>query len=536
MIKSQNIIVKGNNIYLKDIDYKASGGQGSIYLKNGILYKIYHDITTLIPEQKIYELQELSSINNIVIPQDSIYNTSNERIGFTLEYINNTEYLCKLFTMSFKNRNNLTIKNIADIVDNMRDTLIKIHEKNIIVGDYNEMNFLIDMKFEKVFHIDTDSWQTKSYRCNAIMHSIRDRTLPLGEFKESSDWFSWAIITFQLYVGLHPYKGKHPHLHDYETRMDKNISVFDKNVKIPKMVDLSIIPKNHIDYYKNVFINKDRSIPPKSQGASNIQITRKLFIDDKADIKSNLLFEYDSNILDIIYRNNVRYVLTEKSIYENDSIVDSNNGISKLIFSSDNTIIKSIEYKNYIVTNNILYYITESGFAQVVYEKIGRIIPIEKYVSTLYYNSSQLFDGVVLQDIFGKYTASVPYKLDKCVNIKITELNNSRIIDAKYQRGWLFVIYNKNNLNKCLIVKFNKDFNSYKSSIIDNISFLNINCLIKTNGVVIFNTEDCKLELFSDLGSEIKILDNAPVYNECKLVELHKTCFIHNNKLFELNN
>ena len=190
--------------------------------------------------------------------------------------------------MSFKNRNNLTIKNIADIVNNMRDTLIKIHEKNMIVGDYNEMNFLIDTKFEKVFHIDTDSWQTKSYKCNAIMHSIRDRLLPLGVFKESSDWFSWSIITFQLYAGLHPYKGKHP-TYDFEQRMDKNISVFNKDVKIPKMVDLNIIPKNHLDYYKNVFINKDRSIPPKSQGASNIQIARKLFIDDKADMKMIIL-------------------------------------------------------------------------------------------------------------------------------------------------------------------------------------------------------------------------------------------------------
>lgn len=533
MIQSQNVIVKGNKIYLKDIDYKASGGQGSLYLKNGILYKIYHDITTLIPEQKIYELQELSPINNIIIPQNSIYNISSERIGFTLEYVNNAEYLCKLFTMSFKNRNSLTIKNIADVVDNMRDTLIKIHERNIIVGDYNEMNFLIDTKFEKVFHIDTDSWQTKSYKCNAIMHSVRDRTLPLGEFKESSDWFSWAVITFQLYIGLHPYKGRHQY--DFEKRMDNNISVFNKEVKIPKNIDFNFIPKNHLDYYKNVFINKDRSVPPKSQGASNIQIIRKVFIDDEADIKANLLFEYDSDILDVIYRNNARYVLTKKSIYENNKIIDINNSISKLIFSSDETIIKDIGYKDYIATNNILYHITENGLAQVTYEKIGKIIPIEKYVSTLNYNSSQLFDGVVLQDIFGKYTATIPYKLDKCINIKITELSNSRIIDAKYQHGWLFIVYNKNNLNKCLIIKFNKDY-SYKSSIIENIDFLNLNILVKTNGVVIFNTEDCKLELFSDLGTETKIFNNTPIYNDCKLVELHKTCFIHNNKLFELNN
>jgi len=532
MIKSQNIVVNGKSLYLKEVDYKASGGQGILYLKDDLLYKIYHDITTLIPEQKIYELRYLSSIDNLIVPKDSIYNTSNERIGFTLKYVDNAEYLCKLFTMSFKNRNNLTIKQIADIVDSMKDTLIKIHQKNIVVGDYNEMNFLIDNKFRKVFHIDTDSYQTKSYKCNAIMHSIRDRTLPLGEFKESSDWFSWAVITFQLYVGLHPYKGKHQF--DFEKRMDNNISVFNKEVRIPKNIDFDIIPKNHLNYYKNVFINKDRSIPPESEGASNIKVTRRVFADDKADIKSNMLFKYDSKILDVIYRNNHYYVLTEKSIYKDTIRIDSNGGINKLIFSSENSIVKDIKFDDYEIFNNILYYISESGLMQVTYEKVGKTIPVQKCVSTIAYNSSQLHNGIVMQDVFGKYIATIPYKLNKCVNVRIPELDNHKIIDAYYQKRWLFVIYKDKNKTNLLIAQFDKDFN-YRSSTIENIDFLNINCLVKTNGVVILNTDDCKLELFSDLNRDFKVLNNTPIYDDCKLIELHQTCFMINNEIYELS-
>ena len=54
------VVVSGKIINLTDNDYLAQGGQGSIYIKNGIVYKIYHDIKNLIPESKITELQDLN--------------------------------------------------------------------------------------------------------------------------------------------------------------------------------------------------------------------------------------------------------------------------------------------------------------------------------------------------------------------------------------------------------------------------------------------------------------------------------------------
>lgn len=529
-MNSQNIIVDSKKIHLTDTCYKAKGGQGSIYLKNNTIFKIYHNKTDLISEQKIHELRDLSPIKNIIVPQKTIYNEQNERIGFTLQCIDNFEYLCKVFTQSFKTRNGLTIKNIADIVDNMRDTLIKIHEKNIVVGDYNEMNFLIDNLFKTVFYIDTDSYQTKSFKCNAIMHQFRDRLFPLGTFNKQSDWFSWSLVSFLLYVGIHPFKGRHSLSMD--ERMDNNVSVFDKSVKVPKNIDFNIIPSNHLEYYKRVFINKERDIPPKSEGAENIQVVRKIYVDDKSSVYATLIHKYDSNILDAVYRDGDRWVLTEKSVYKNDRLYFNNTRMTHLVFSSDNSVLQ----EKGISFNNAIYKITETGIIQTTYEKFGKIIPIPKTISTVAYNSSKMYQGVILQDIYGKYTATIPYALDLCSNIKIHELDNTRIIDANRQGKWLFVVYKKGNKTNCLIAQLKKNYTQYECSVIENVDFLNINMLVKSNGVVVFNSEDCKFELFTDLKEQTKIIENTPIYNDCKLIELHKTCFVHNNELYELNN
>ena len=529
-MKSQKVFLNGKEVYLRESDYKTSGGQGVIFLKNGKVFKIYHDVATLIPEQKIYELQELSCIGNVVIPEQSVYDKDNKRIGFTLKYIDSHEYLCKLFTASFKNRNKINIKTIADLVDNMRETLVEIHKRKVVVGDYNEMNFLSDYKFKSVFYIDTDSYQTPSFKCNAIMHSVRDRVLPLGEFKKSSDWFSWAVITFQMYTGLHPFKGKHPQ-YKFEDRMEKHISVYDKSVTIPKNINLSAIPKNHLDYYKNVFINKDRSVPPKSEGAENIQVVKKVFVDATADIRAQLLFKYDSNIIDAVYRSGFRYVLTEDSFYENEKVVRSHSS-KRILFDSSDTFMKNTEG---MVYNNILYTVDESGLAQHSFYKFGKQAKdIKKYISTVNFNSSHMFYGVVIQDVFGHYIATIPYELDKCVNVKLPELKNTKIIDASRQGKWLFIIYKTQRKTNCIIFQFDKKYNSYKFMIKENVDFLSLNVIVKSNGVVVFNTDDNALELFSDLDREFKVVENTPVYNDNMLVELHKTCMVSGKTLYEL--
>ena len=92
-------IGNGGTITLTDRQYKAAGGEASIYVAGGMVYKMYHD-----PDHKqlpLRKMQELSLIANpqVVIPQQLIFDPKDGKpLGYTTKYIDNSEPLLKLFT------------------------------------------------------------------------------------------------------------------------------------------------------------------------------------------------------------------------------------------------------------------------------------------------------------------------------------------------------------------------------------------------------------------------------------------------------
>ena len=535
----------------------SQGGQGVVYVKNNIVFKIYHDSKLLIPEMKIDELQPLNDLSNVIIPRQSVYQ-GQKRVGIVMKYVPDTEYLCKLFVGNFKSKNNISLQMIVDIITKQQETMQAVHDRGIVFGDYNEMNQLTDKGFKIPYHIDMDSVQTKSFKCNAIMESVRDRVLPFGTFDEYSDWFSWAIVTFQMYTGIHPYKGTHPDYKkkEWSKRMDDGVSVFDKNVTVPKYVDFTTIPKNHLDWYKQVFVHGERSIPPASTGVANIKVIKKVYVDDKSDVLTNLLYKYDDKIIDVVYRNSVHYVLTEKGVhFDNKLKITFNNGIDngKLLFTPTGDIIVVTEQDNelliydehktqiykivngkYKVFNNCIYVIDENGLVQYSFEKIGKVKCLLRILSSINYNSSHIYNGVVLQDIYGKCSALVPFEYNMCVRIAIPELDKCRILDAKRIGQWLFAVYENNGGISNLSIYFDDKFKSYTFKIEDYVDFRNINAIIRQNNMVVFNTDDNKLELFFDFTRGSKIIDNTPVYNDLELINGKTTCFINDKELYSV--
>ena len=41
----------------------------------------------------------------------------------------------------------------------------------------------------------------------------------MGGVFDLAHWFAFAVVTFQLFTGIHPYKGKHPSVLDLDARM-----------------------------------------------------------------------------------------------------------------------------------------------------------------------------------------------------------------------------------------------------------------------------------------------------------------------------
>jgi hypothetical protein len=153
------------------------------------------------------------------------------------------------------------IISIIKLVKKFQDGIQCVHSKDILIVDVNEYNFIVNSSFDEIFFIDCDSYQTPSFPATAIMESIRDRHSKT--FSKETDWYSWGILVFQMQIGIHPYKAKHPKYKTLDEKMIHNISVFNKDVSVPAVCyPLTVIPENYRNWYKAIFEDGKRIAPP----------------------------------------------------------------------------------------------------------------------------------------------------------------------------------------------------------------------------------------------------------------------------------
>lgn len=555
------VLVGGTTkVSLGQSEYKAQGGEGMVYVKNGLAYKIYHDPTKMIPEGKILELKKIAT-PNVLGPKDVLFNpTSKQPVGFTMPFVDNVEYLTKMFSRKFKTDNGITPEMIVNLVTQMQKQLNDLHHEGIIVGDYNEMNFLVDSAYKIPYHIDVDSYQTASFPCTAIMDSVRDRQLPFGKFNEMSDWFSWAIVTFQMYTGIHPYKGRHPNFAttELDERMKQNISVFDPDVKIPvNCQDFSGIPSNQLEWYKRVFIKGERSLPPIATAIGYIQGFQPIAVVGTGTFNVSVVFEFDSKILDVAFFNGYPYTITEKGIYKKKGeiftfttkptdiklvnvlgrepiiAVKSNGTVG--FFDLARTQIGTIAADSMMVCNGNLYTITNNGqLVENYFDVIGKVKHLSKVVDQVT-GVYKMFDGVVIQDMFGKRRLSIPYEHQKCASINVPELEGYRIIDAKRIKRVCIIIGEKNGKYDRFVMYFSEDFTKYELRTNMDIDYKTVNFMVKQNGMVASVINDDTLELFMDIARGSKEIPSCPMQIDMPLYDgIDKVMFVNGEKLYEI--
>jgi uncharacterized protein YlzI (FlbEa/FlbD family) len=422
----------------------------------------------MIPLDKINALCKLTP-KNVLAPRDICLNNRDIPVGFTMDYVSDTVFLCWLFNRGWRIQNNVTPDMITKLINKMRETTITLHNEKCVVGDYNEMQFLTNKSFSDVYFCDTDSYQIGRFGCTAIMDTVRDRILPFGQFNEGSDWFAFAVVTSQLFTGVHPYKGRHP---DYTKRevnqlklMDENISIFNPLVTMPKQAQpLNSIPHNIRDWYEEVLERKWRDIPPKiGTGVQFIVMpTRVLSSTDTFEVKEAL--SIPELIRKICLVNGKLYIVGENTLYLND------RAITSLPLSSEHFVVKCEGDFNHIrceqygknlhfyhlpnpnqeiysclahhVTtyDGELYIIRDGSAIKCTFKKMfGKVMCDEQKVGDVFTPTVKAFPGVFVQDILGIPWIGVPNN-NSFNNIQLSKLIYHRIIDAKYEGGICLLI------------------------------------------------------------------------------------------------
>ncbi|MCC5612171.1 hypothetical protein LC612_36955 [Nostoc sp. CHAB 5834] len=260
---------KSKALILTSADHIATGGEGAVYARGNQVFKIY-----LAPEKAIRagipkKLAKLKELQHpcIASPTSALVDKNGDFIGLALPRVDG-EALCRLFTNSWRDQNQFGNKEAARVVKDMQEVVAFAHSRQALLVDSNEMNWLVQGL--KPVAIDVDSWQLPGFPATAIMPSIRDPLATKG-FTEQSDWFAWAIVSFQLWTGIHPYKGIHPSFSRgaLQERMEAGVSVFNREVRTPAATrDKANIPSRLLQWYEGVFESKDRSAPPVAWDAA----------------------------------------------------------------------------------------------------------------------------------------------------------------------------------------------------------------------------------------------------------------------------
>jgi serine/threonine protein kinase len=545
-------------------DFVASGGEGEIYSKARTAFKIYTGNTPCIPFAKMQELAAITD-SNVIAPKELILNSKNKPIGYTMRHVPNTYALCQIFTKAFKTRNKVTPETMLDLVKKMQTTIEHIHSKGALIVDLNEMNFLVNKKLTNVYFIDVDSYQTKSFPATAIMPSIRDRHAK--SFNKMTDWFSFGIVSFQMFIGIHPYKGKHPTLKTLDERMLANIPVFHKDVGYPRVcMPFDYIPEAYRDWYKAIFHKGERIAPPSIAHAVIVVPVVTTLIRSNSDFDIQELKSYDGNITNFLSINGTRVVTTDKgSFYINGNlemntrvgsiaitsqknkvmncgiVFDSNgeNGTLAMLDVLENETIDCNLNADDIMSYDGRVYIKQTDkISEIEFIELPhKVLVAATVVSTTLENATKFFNGVSIQNVLGACVASVMPQSKTCHQIIIPEMKGYQVIDAKYDKNVLVIIGIKKGKYDKFVFKLSPDFKTYDLRKVDDISYIGINFTVLENGVVVYLNEDEEIEIFANkMGkNDVKVIDSSSISGDMRLyADGTKVLFSESNKIYRI--
>ncbi len=550
--------IKGKNkpIELTNADFLAQGGEGKIYVKHDTVYKICEP-GKMIPEGKFTELSVLSD-PHIIKPEHILVDSKNIDVGYSMKYLKDTYTLCQLFTKAFRLRNNIKPEAILDLVKQMQGTINHIHSHKILVVDMNEFNFLVDDKFKDVYCIDVNSYQTPHYPAMAIMDSIRDRHN--SKFTEGTDWFSFGIITFQLFIGIHPYRGKHPTYTDLDSRMMNNISVFNKEVGYPAAAcqPFTVIPDAYLQWYKAIF-DQGKRVPPPSDltNVVHIAIVPTVKVVGGKSLSIDKLQEFPHPIIGYYYSSGREVFVTSKNVFVDKRDYPNPHGKISVGFTKTNIPIAAwldngaVKLKDVISDQDIPFVGSGSkimDFNGRIYVQNGmniieiqftemknKILASSHIVANVLEQSTKFFSGVIVQNLFDAYYVSIFPESKRCQQVALRELDGLRVIDAKYEGKILMVVAvdKKGHYNRFTFA-FKDDFKTYEVSEKKNVTYTGLNFTVLDNGLCVHIDEDENIEIFNKL-SNAKVVTDDVISNDMLLYHRGATVlFTKENALYSV--
>lgn len=467
----------------------GSGGEGSIYsLGNGNVAKLYFKASDALSQTKITELSPLDE-NLFIKPQIAVTGDYN---GYIMEELNLSDYypIYSLYSPMFANKRGLPNDYKRVLAEKLIKGVKNAHDNGIVIGDLNPFNIMVNDKLDLKF-IDVDSYQTKSYKHNdKLLEEVRDYYFN-GKVSEDSDYFALSVMVFNLFTGLHPYKGIHKTYRDkLKDREINNISLLNEkeisNIKVPKFYTPISDAALKDMFYEIYQLNKRFLIDMNGKHIDTVKF-------DAIVMSNELLIKelFSGNIKNVISSNKYLAIITDtekrlysaegKGIIMNAGVVDKSENLiltDKNIYSFRYGHLRHYDFKtkqfNEItslqLTNihcakqyeNILVVITKDDKMYTIYLDDVYMNNIKYTVSNVYHKSFIKING--LHEVLGKNSV-IFYNANNKIS---TYIIKEKIVDIVQNENTGIYTVNDKNKVKHLLFTINK-YGDMKTKEIDEV-------------------------------------------------------------------
>lgn len=553
------VTVQGSGpVTLSQNDFVGQGGQASVWVKGGTAYKVYTNPAHAIPAAKV---KALSSIADpaVVKPKALLLGLKDEPIGYAMDAVSSPHSLCQLFVPAFRDRHKLPADVAPRLAAKLRGHVHAVHRAGALVVDLNELNVLVASTFEGLYLIDVDSYQCAGFPATALMPSVQDwsatkivpgKTTPRYDATELTDWYSYAILAFQLFIGCHPFKGslrgvpeieQVPKTERLEWRARRNLSAFRAEAKLPPCCyPFDVIPRHFKDWLVAVLDKGERFPPPDpSMASATLPVPRaplrplssegKLSV-EKIDERDGVLLAYVFGLF-LSRKDGVPTVWFEKMLsWQGDWMRDLGTGQTMIGFTPKLQRPVAFRLSNGVCTfydfdhkktstlkmrvdemapagERFLVrcgsYVFELDLLELAEEVV---ITSTRKVADVLPLASRLFEGCAIQSLLGSVFVSLFPKARHGYQVRIPELDGVKVLDAKFMAwgpqgshgGVLMVVGAKNGVYDRFVFRFGEKFDSYDVRTVADVdpSLLNF-VVVPASGATAALVEDDKLEVFS---------------------------------------
>lgn len=417
-------------------NFVAAGGEGTVYRYDDYAFKIFHKGVIAPSENKLKLLQKLN------LPEVNIALGKIKPDGLAYKWVTGkplSECVTNDFWRTFSYDK---AENLANLLKN---AVVEAHNNNFVLVDLNGNNVLVDDS--KPVVIDVEAWSIPGfetdYKTAKISPAIRDwqkQTIGKG-----ADWFAWAVLIFEFYVGLHPFRaGTIPGYgkKDWQKRMEDGKSAFLSKSLSPNCRPLDGIPLGLRSWMESVFAG-DRTAPPDVRGLAGF-VVHKQIARAYDQFELLLLQEYPAAIISHRYENGFRIVKTQTSTWVNklenkNSVVTVGNELFQIKKLSDRLVIERIRDGfipcdgDWGVFSNKIYSKAGDKFLWYKLAKLGSgfFLAPEKALS-IYPFATKVFNGFCIVDAEGKklLVSDGVYSIRELDDYKIT--NGFRLSDTDF--------------------------------------------------------------------------------------------------------